>query len=354
METSSSRDPFFDNAKYLAIVLVACGHAWVPFRTESRTALALYDLVYAVHMPVFVFVSGYFSRSFDLTARKVDRLITGALAPYLVFEVLYTCFRWWAGGDPDAPLSILDPWFLDWFLLALFVWRLTTPLWRRVRHPVTVALAVSVSAAVTPEMGGTLGMQRILQFLPFFVLGLVARPEHLAWLRNRQVRAAALPVAAGAALCAYWAAPRLNWEWFWRSQAGQELGVTVLTSGAMALALFGCSVLLGGCLLAWVPVRTTWFTTLGTGTLYGYLLHGFLVKGSVYWGWYDPEWVGSPPGMVVVTACACAAVTLLCTPPVRRVFRPLAEPRLHWLLRRRLDTGAGAPDGPARGAPRLP
>ena len=36
------RDPFFDNAKYLAIVLVACGHAWEPLTDSSRTAEALY------------------------------------------------------------------------------------------------------------------------------------------------------------------------------------------------------------------------------------------------------------------------------------------------------------------------
>ncbi len=44
------RDPFFDNAKYLAIVLVAIGHSWEPLRSGSRSVTALYTLVYAVHM----------------------------------------------------------------------------------------------------------------------------------------------------------------------------------------------------------------------------------------------------------------------------------------------------------------
>jgi hypothetical protein len=30
------RDPYFDNAKYLTIVLVACGHAWEPLTHGSR------------------------------------------------------------------------------------------------------------------------------------------------------------------------------------------------------------------------------------------------------------------------------------------------------------------------------
>ena len=55
----------------------------------------------------------------------------------------------------------------------------------------------------------------------------------------------------------------------------------------MTLALFGCSLVLVACFLAWVPGRRTWFTALGAGTLYGYLLHGFLVQGARLWGWYD-------------------------------------------------------------------
>src|SRR5436309_770254 len=58
------RDPFFDNAKYLAIVLVAMGHSWERLLSESRTAEALYSVVYAFHMPAFIIISGYFSRSF--------------------------------------------------------------------------------------------------------------------------------------------------------------------------------------------------------------------------------------------------------------------------------------------------
>ncbi|WP_237528148.1 acyltransferase family protein, partial [Streptomyces sp. SID337] len=58
---SKQRDSFFDNAKYLAIVLVAMGHAWEPLRGDSRAAAALYITVYTFHMPAFIVISGYFS-----------------------------------------------------------------------------------------------------------------------------------------------------------------------------------------------------------------------------------------------------------------------------------------------------
>lgn len=102
----------------------------------------------------------------------------------------------------------------------------------------------------------------------------------------------------------------------------------------MTLALFGCSMVLTGCFFAWVPGRRMWFTVLGAGTLYGYLLHGFLAKGSRFWGWYDHAWAQQVWGEMAATAVAAAVITVLCTPPVRRVFRSVMEPELAWAFRK--------------------
>src|SRR5690606_39873303 len=80
------RDAFFDNAKYLAIVLVAVGHAWEPLKGDSRSLQAAYMVVYAFHMPAFILISGFFSRSFDMRPDRLRRLITGVAVPYIVFE----------------------------------------------------------------------------------------------------------------------------------------------------------------------------------------------------------------------------------------------------------------------------
>ncbi|MER6689031.1 acyltransferase family protein [Streptomyces minutiscleroticus] len=364
----AQRDAFFDNAKYLAIVLVAMGHAWEPLRGESRAAAALYIAVYTFHMPAFIVISGYFSRSFDGSPKRIRRLVTGVAVPYVVFEVAYSLFKRWADDDPAHPISLLDPWYLTWFLGALFIWRLTTPLWRIVRWPLPIALAIAVLASVSPDIGDDLDLQRVLQFLPFFVLGLCLGPEHFRRVRRRSARLLALPVLAGALAVAYWAAPQMNAAWFYRRDSAQELAAPGWTGAVMTLALFGCSVVLVACFLAWVPGRTMWFTALGAGTLYGYLLHGFLAKGSRFWHWYDHGWVHGPAGEIAVTVFATAVITLLCTPPVQRVFRFAMEPRMEWAFKRdaaepdrRADTAgrrareaqdpaaAGTPSGAAGG-----
>ncbi|MEU9732682.1 acyltransferase family protein [Streptomyces sp. NPDC048002] len=327
------RDAFFDNAKFLAIVLVAVGHTWEPLKGDSRTLEALYTVVYAFHMPAFILISGYFSRSFDLRPDRLRRLITGVAVPYIVFETAYPLFKRAIDDDPSMKISLLDPWYLTWFLVALFVWRLTTPIWKLVRHPLPLALVLAMLASVSPAIGDDLDLQRVLQFLPFFVLGLQMKAEHFQWVRRRSVRILSVPVFALALAVGWWSVPRMNTGWFYHRDSAQELGAPWWTGPVMVLALFGCSLVLTACFFAWVPRRTLWFTALGAGTLYGYLLHGFVVKAGDYQGWFEPAWLHGPLGALFVTVLAAAGVTLLCTPPVRRVFRCVMEPEMKWAFR---------------------
>ncbi|MBW8793301.1 MAG: acyltransferase family protein [Streptomyces sp.] len=334
---AARRDAYFDNAKYLAIVLVAVGHAWEPLRPDSRTVTALYTFVYAFHMPAFIVISGYFSRSFDASPARIRRLVTSVAVPYVVFEVAYTLFTRWSDHAPDREISLLNPLYLTWFLAALFIWRLTTPIWRQLRWPLPVALATAMLASLSSSIGTDLDLQRVLQFLPYFVLGLNLRPEHFSLVRRWSVRLCAVPVVCCALAVAYWSVPHLGYRWFFHRDSAEQLGVPAWYGPVMTLATFGCSLVLAACFLAWVPGRRTWFTALGAGTLYGYLLHGFVAQSAGPAHWYDPAWMHGPLGAVTVTVVAAVVVTLLCTPPVRRVFRWVMEPGMEWAFRARQE-----------------
>jgi fucose 4-O-acetylase-like acetyltransferase len=343
------RDAFFDNAKYLAIVLVAMGHSWEPLKGDSRILESAYTVVYAFHMPAFIIISGFFSRNFDMRPDRLKRLVTGVVVPYVLFETAYPLFKSLLTGSRED-ISLLDPWYLTWFLVALFVWRLTTPLWKLVRHPLPLAVGIAMLATVSPDIGDDLDLQRVLQFLPYFVLGLCMKPEHFRLVRRRWVRIVSVPVFAAALAVGWWAVPRMNTGWFYHRDSAQELGAPWWCGPVMTLAMMGCSLLLTSCFFAWVPRRTMWFTTLGAGTLYGYLLHGFLVKLGDYRGWFEHPWLHRPLGEILVTVLAATAVTVLCTRPVRRVFRFAMEPAMEWAFRQ--DAAEQARDR-ARGARRV-
>ncbi|MFJ1590472.1 acyltransferase family protein [Kitasatospora albolonga] len=341
---ADGRDHFFDNAKYLAIVLVAIGHAWEPL-PEGRLVEAAYTLIYVFHMPVFILIAGYLSRNFELRPDRVWKLVTSLLVPYVIFEVLYTVFQR-VMRDPDYSLSLLSPYWLLWFLPALFFWRLSTPVWQAVRAPVLVSLAVAAVATVSPAADGSLPVQRILQFLPFYVLGLRLGPQHFALVRRTWVRVVSVPVFALGLLVAYWLVPRIATSWFFRKNSAQEMDTPEWTGPAATLLLFVAAIVLGACFLAWVPKGRTWMTALGTCTLYGYLLHGFVIRGLRYDGFYDRPFFNTTLGTVAVTAGAALMVTLLCTPPVRRLLRPVLEPRMEWARQR--TASPSSPSAPSR------
>ncbi|MBQ0986970.1 acyltransferase family protein [Streptomyces sp. F63] len=347
----SARDPFFDNAKLLAMVLVVVGHAWQPLK-DSRAVWAAYFFLYTFHMPVFILLSGYFSRTFRGRPRQVQRLVAAVLVPYAVFETVYTLYGN-AVDDRGNDISLLTPWYLTWFLIALFVWRLTAPLWLLLRPPLAIGLSVVIALlGAAFDADPVLNLDRVLQFLPFFVLGLLMRPEHWDLVRSRWMRIVSLPVFAAAAVTAYWARDRVTSEWAVRSKTWEQLGADWPAGLAMSLALFVCSLLLAASFLAWVPRRRHWFTAFGAGTLVAYLLHGLIIRTAAWEGWYEPRFWHTPAGELLVTVFGVGLALLLTSPPVRRLFRPVVEPELDWAFpdRSRAAAGKGPEPQPAPGA----
>ena len=94
----------------------------------------------------------------------------------------------------------------------------------------------------------------------------------------------------------------------------------------------GLAVALCFAFLALTPRRPTPWTTLGTATLYIYLLHSFVLYPIRQWSWFQ----GNSSGWVLIAAIAFSLVLpfLLGNRVVTRILRPLVEPRLEWLFRR--------------------
>ena len=65
--------------------------------------------VYAFHMPAFIIISGYFSRSFDMRKDRLQRLVTGVAVPYILFETAYAFFKRWADDDPGIRSACSTP-----------------------------------------------------------------------------------------------------------------------------------------------------------------------------------------------------------------------------------------------------
>ncbi|WP_180903197.1 acyltransferase family protein [Nonomuraea indica] len=324
------RDPYLDNVKFVLIALVVIGHSLVP-TLDADSSRAAYIFIYVFHMPLFVLISGYLSRNFWNSNAKTNKLVDTFVVPYVIVEVGYAALRFALGQKWS--LTIIDPAWLNWYLLALLFWRLSTPVWKRMKHPVPVAIAIYLFAGFS-QISGDFSMDRFFGLLPFFVIGLVMQPEHFEMLDRRWIKIVSVVTVLAAAAVAVLIASRAKLAPFYFKNSYQDMDLSWYMGIGLRTGLLVCSLALCFAVLALVPRTETWYSDLGTRTLYCYLLHGVPVLIAKEMGWLSQPWLFGPLGVLAISSSCFALAIVLCLPETRTVFKWLLEPRLTWLYRR--------------------
>jgi len=336
----AGRVPLWDTARFVAIVFVVAGHAIQRLISDLDSALAVYLVIYSFHIPLLVLVSGHFAKD-RLRGRELRRIVTDLVVPYLIFETVWTVIRLLVEGDATLDYTTAS-WTL-WFLLALIVWRLVLPVLSVLRYPLLVAVIVSVGSGYTAELGGALALARTFALLPFFVLGWELRRRRVGerWQRAvdrtvRAVRAVAVGilvalVAVVLALLPTWRAFDLR-AYLLADESYPVLGQPQWWAGLVRLAVLAVGALAALAVLALLPRRRIGVTALGGATLYVYLLHTFLLYPLRESGVLRDN--ATPLLLVALLVLALPVSLALASGPVRRVFRPVIEPRIPWLLAR--------------------
>jgi fucose 4-O-acetylase-like acetyltransferase len=267
-------------------------------------------------------VTGYLSRSFSFTRRNLHKLVTTIVVPYLVFETLLTLFRSTVGHE-DLGMLYLSPHWPMWYLSALFLWRLATPVFKRVPHPLALAVAVSLVGGLNTL--DWLDLPRTLGLLPFFVAGLTMRREHFEWLAQPRVRV----VAAGLLATGFVAATFLHdvpkgWL-YWRT-GYPDLGVPFWLGVLCRAAVMAVAATLALSALSLIPTSQRWFTPLGSASLVVYLFHGFFVKAAEYADVGGASEHDPVTAFLLVTGAAVLVALLLSATPVARRLNRLVDP----------------------------
>ena len=176
----SQRESCWDNIKGFLIMLVVFGHVLYAFQSDP-TVDKIVDSIYFFHMPTFVFVSGYFSKSGNSrSARSLVRL----LSAYLLLTAVHLVMALVAGRE----LRITTPYYSAWYLLALIAWRLVTPYFSKIRHILPILLAVSLLAGIWTDVNNSFGLSRIISLYPFFLAGYFLSKERAAAFFHKPLR----------------------------------------------------------------------------------------------------------------------------------------------------------------------
>lgn len=349
VEATTTRVPFWDNARFVSVTLVVVGHGIQRLTSDSNNALVLYLFIYAFHMPAFAIISGYFSKASPPTTKRMKRVLTDILLPYLIMETIWTLVQWLVEGKQE--FNPTNPSWTLWFLLALGIFRLVLPYLVLLRAPLLVALLLSIMVGYFGNVDGTFSLSRAIGILPFFVLGWQARQwgvleKFLAlgraiWL----VRGIAIAILAAWLVVVMvgieqWRAIDLRF-WFFYEDSYRGLGEREWWAGLVRLGLIALAALLSAAFLSLIPRRDTWITGFGQATMYVYLLHSFILYPLRETGVLTGEH-SSAVWLVGMVFASIAISIVLTAPIVRRVFRPLIEPKPRWLFARDADKPTGA------------
>lgn len=346
------RDPHWDNVRFASGTLVLVGHL-IENLGHIDGLRWLYMASWPLRVPVFVVVAGYFSSAGPPGRRELRQLTEAVLAPYVLIGLAHTLQIRLLEGEWRFFTS--EPAWGLWFLLSLAAWRVLLPYLAVLRRPLTASVAAALAVGYLDGFDGTFSASRTVAFLPFFLLGwrlrqgLADRLLHARWSGH----AAAGVLVTVAAACWFlrhrvhpgWLAMRTPYRYLEAFDAAWAWGLRG--------AVIGVGMLAAPAFIRLVPRHhLPAVTYLGAGGLFVYLLHPLVLRVFFHYG--GLEWVGPWHEQLAVLAGGCALAAVLASPWVRRLTRPLVQPRLPWLYApERADAPAagGAPQRPAEPVP---
>ncbi|WP_176222233.1 acyltransferase family protein [Tuberibacillus sp. Marseille-P3662] len=316
------RSQYFDNAKFLLIFFVVFGHIISPLKNNSDFLFAVYKFIYLFHMPAFILIAGHFAKGYDKPG-YFKKIFKKTLAPYIIFQVIYSFFYYVMGYEDTLTLTLLDPHWSLWFLMSLFSWYVLLKVSKG--HPMMVPLSFIVGIAVGyfDIFDSVLSIERTLIFFPFFILGHHLSREQFAALGQKHWRSLATIALCLILVACFFMIPDAAKDWLWGSASYNTMGVGGWLGACYRMMFYMLMLTATFGVLALIPRGSFSFTKLGSYTLYIYLLHGFFIKTIKLLPFYK-----NMEHLTEYLLLFCAAIAicyLLGSGPVRQLAKPLIE-----------------------------
>lgn len=174
------RQVWIDFIKGLLILFVVLGHSLAGAKATNSDIIGVsHYFIYAIHMPMFMLISGLLSKR-PVTFKKA---IKHYLIPYILFDILYMVWLSLRGGKVEW--NVLLPTYVYWYILALFFMRLLLSKCRRGRVAVIFLILSFFSPLICEEMWNILAIGRVILLYPIFYIGYLIPISSLEKIRKK-------------------------------------------------------------------------------------------------------------------------------------------------------------------------
>lgn len=270
---SKNRQYQLDNMKGILIFLVVLGHSLELFRKESMIAETLYIFIYMFHMPVFIFISGYFSKNIEKGRANAVKTF---LIPYLFFNTVWNLIQLFSGVS--SFFSFFTPAWALWYLFSMFLWKILLPDILKMKKIRGIAICVGLLSGFIAELGPFMSLSRTIVFFPFFLFGYYTSPETIENMKRKKKGYAVLIIILSAVSSLFLAnLGDFSPELLWGDRSYDSFTLKIWVS-----FLINCGRYLTGFLFVFVmvnlvTVKKSFLTVLGKNTFSVYILHTFLL-----------------------------------------------------------------------------
>lgn len=331
------REYYFDNAKFILILLVVLAHFTSPIKTDFPKVKALWTVINTLHMPCLIMISGYFAKGYIKNGVvKTQRLFTYIIY-YLAAQLAVSLFEYYVLGYAGTmAISVVSARSSLWYLVCLCWWFALLPYIYKIKPSImlTFAIFAGLMFGYDTEAGNLLSISRAVNHFPFFLMGYYFKKEWLYKFRNKwtQLAAAVILVLSGVVTfyCLDTIPSRIitgNYNYERANFASMNPQLAIFTQKELwfvnRLLFYIAAVILCVCFMLLVPRGKAFFTKFGSRTLQVYILHRFLYLAELEYGWWEPY--NSRVGFFIVAGISVAVTIILSLKPFEYPFKWLGK-----------------------------
>ncbi|MDX8362578.1 acyltransferase family protein [Cytobacillus sp. IB215316] len=280
-----SRDPFFDNAKFILVLLVVFGHLSSMFRTQNEFLNVMLNFLAAFRMPALILIAGYFSKSFYKKG-FINKVIKKTLFPYVLFEIIYSYYNYVLYDYDTFQLSLFMPTMGMWFLLSMFCWNLMLFIFTKIPYSLVFAFLFGIGIGYVDSAESYFSISRTFVFFPFFLIGYYMKPAYFHWVKQSYGKIVSITLFIFCLAIFLVLDPSTMRMYLLGKYSFDTIGHSALYGSFFRMMIY--VVMLCGIIsfLPWVPKKQMFFTPLGLRTSYVFILHFFFIKFIKTLDWY--------------------------------------------------------------------
>lgn len=272
----------WDILKFFLIFCVVLGHCADRHTGGSELLRSLFVIIYTFHMPLFLFVSGLFSKSM-INNKRYDKILSYfvlyVLAKFIdwlldvIFELVYDFSLWTTGGLP-------------WFMFTLFVYALLTMALKNVspKYLMTFWIFMACIAGYDSNINDFLCLSRIIVFYPFYYLGYCLNSkkieEHCSEDKKKKILAAVFIIVVAAVVFVLGDKIYPIRYYFTGRNPYSTIGINIAYGCMLRLFCYALSFLMCYAIILLTPDKLGkgWIARMGKNTLAVYMFHQLLIR----------------------------------------------------------------------------